>query len=1261
MLKWKKCLTGVLAGILTFASIPVFANAETDKDAVILYTNDVHCAIDDYSKLAAYAAQLEADGQEVLIIDAGDAIQGDTIGSLTEGSAIIDLMNTVGYDYAVPGNHEFDYGMETFLNLTEDANSNFKYLSSNFVDLKTGNTVFDAYDIVELNDEKIALVGIATPESYTKSAPTYFQDENGNVIYGFSADTNAEFYASVQTAIDAARANGADRVIAIGHLGIKGTTEGWKSTDVIANTTGIDVFIDAHTHEVIESATYPNKNGDDVLLSSTGTKFQYFGELTLDDDNVETTALVNPDNVDVTASDAAESAYYAVQDKIDAYNDEISYLYEEIGTSEVDLTLNDADGNWAIRVLETNMANYITDAYKAMTGADIAIANAGGIRASVDAGDVTRKALMDVNPWNNEMCVVKATGQQILDALEFGARLHPENNVGFLHVSGLTYELHNYIDSPVIIDSSNSFVGIEEGQDRRIANVKVNGEAIDPEKEYTLAATKYILQNGGDGFTMFKDCEVVEIPGLACDSEMLIHYLKDTLGGVITEEQYGEAEGRIKVYSSEEEVYQYLKVAGVSVNKSNADDILGDGTVSYDVETNTLTLNNADISTSKEDQNYPVYAKGDLNIVLKGENKLSSEYYYGIAIVDPANADSVNVTISGDGTLDSYGSDGGIFVKGSLTVKGDVTVNGHCGDVTSGSAYGIRVNNDIEICENAKVTAKAGAAPVNSYALYAGDNFTACCNAEVTVEAGLGTERSGGLYAISNIYIKDDAVVTAVGADTSESTNYASESYGIRTTHMYVSGGTLNTKAQGATGISAGIFTQDFELSGGTVNTESVDAGAAQSIGMQSTKTCVISGGTLNAAGGDSDQDSWAIDASNGITISGGNVNCTTGTGERTYGISADTVTITDGNVTVEAGDALLQSRGIRSMNDFIISGGTVNVKAGNAEKRSYGLQSSTTLSIVGGDITVAVGEAEQAVPLYAGSEVNIEETCALIVKGSCGENAEYTLDISNGVLTISGSGDMTDYEQIYDAPWYDHKDIITKIIVEEGITSIGNAAFCACENLETVLLPDSLKEIGVGAFAGSGMTEIELPENLTTIGEAAFIDSSLTKITIPASVTSIGNTAFSECAKLLEIHFDGNAPELTGDYVFSDTTENLTVYIYEDATGFEGTVWNDMTIVVKKRPVVVEPDEEKPTESDKDSVEKPTESDKDSVDKPAESDKGSVDKTTNSDKVSVNTNTSSGQNNAAKTGDSANIMLWAVVAVLSMGTIVMVRRKQKA
>lgn len=526
---------------------------EHGKETFILYTNDVHCAIDDYSELAAYAAQLENEGHDVLIVDAGDAIQGELIGTITEGSAIIDIMNEVGYDFAVPGNHEFDYGMDTFLNIA-DNESKFEYLCSNFIDLRTNDTVFHPYKIVNLDGEEIAIIGISTPESYTKSTPAYFQDENGNVIYSFA---QTDFYNTIQKTIDSAVAEGAQRVIVVGHLGIDGTTDGWKSTDVIANTTGIDVFIDAHSHEVIEGSYFEDKSGNEVLLSSTGTKFAYFGELTLEDNSVEKTKLIRPESVDENSSEAAKAAYDAVQTKVDVCNEQIEYYYGVLGSAEVELTLNNPDtGEWVIRKQETNMGDFVADAYRETTGADISLMNSGGIRAAIEAGDVTRKAIMDVNPWNNEMCVVNATGQQILDALEHGARLYPETSGGFLQVSGLTYEIHAYVESPVAVDEYGSFQSIDENKERRVKNVKVNGETIDPDKTYTVAASYYMLKQGGDGFTMFADSEVLKHEELPNDAEMLIQYFTENLKGKVTKEQYGnlKGEGRIKIYASEAEI-----------------------------------------------------------------------------------------------------------------------------------------------------------------------------------------------------------------------------------------------------------------------------------------------------------------------------------------------------------------------------------------------------------------------------------------------------------------------------------------------------------------------------------------------------------------------------------------------------------------------------------------------------------------------------------------------------------------------------------
>lgn len=549
----QKLLTFLAAAALVlgmFPAIPAMADTETatsDAESIyVLYTNDVHCEVSGYPALAAYREQLMQNGKNVVTVDAGDAIQGEAIGTQTNGSAIVDLMNTVGYDYAVPGNHEFDYSMSTFLDLTQDAD--FTYLSANFVDLRTDSTVFEPYAIKDFDGEKVAFIGIATPESYTKSRPTYFQDENGNLIYGFCGDN---FYDTIQNTVDAARSEGADIVIAIGHLGITDMTEGWRSTDVIANTTGIDAFIDGHSHETIPEQIYQNKDGQDVPLTSTGSKFAHFGVMTIStdaDNNVSiTTTLVQPSDVNIDNSEAAQT----VQQKIDDYNNELSYLYEVLGTSDVTLSENDADGNWVVRKQETNLGDFVTDAYRAISKADIAIVNGGGIRTSINAGEITRKNLIDVNPFNNGMCVIEVTGQQILDALEHGVRDLPENSGGFLQVSGLTYDVDIWKESPVILDDQNMFASIDSSKERRVCNVKVNGQDLDPSKTYTVCGSDYILLNNGSGYTMFKDAAVLANKELPTDTDMLISYFTDILNGRITAEQYGNiaGEGRILIHT----------------------------------------------------------------------------------------------------------------------------------------------------------------------------------------------------------------------------------------------------------------------------------------------------------------------------------------------------------------------------------------------------------------------------------------------------------------------------------------------------------------------------------------------------------------------------------------------------------------------------------------------------------------------------------------------------------------------------------------
>ena len=504
-----------------------------DNDIVILYTNDVHCGVDDnlgYAGLATVKNALEAQGKHVVLVDNGDAVQGDTIGTLSNGEYIIDIMNEAGYDVATPGNHEFDYGMDQFLALTEKAN--FPYVSANFVDAD-GNTVLDPYVIKDVAGVKIAFVGISTPKTITTSTPKYFQDDNGNYIYGFMQDeTGEKLYAAVQSAVDAARAEGAQIVIAMAHLGIEEDCSPWTSSEVIVNTTGIDAVLDGHSHSMIECEKVKNKDGQEVILTSTETKLAYIGCLTIKDDGSMTSTLIS-DN--------------GMKDFVGGIQEEFEELVNTVvASTAVDLVIKDpASGERIVRVTETNLGDLCADAYRAMSGADVAIVNGGGVRADIPAGDITYGQIIAVHPFGNEMCVVECTGQEILDALELGCSKLPAESGGFLHVSGMTYTIDLNVESSVKLDENGMFVSVEG--DRRVTEVTIGGEPLDPEKTYTLASHNYKLKNCGDGYSMFADNVFLQ-DSVMIDNQVLINYIVNVLGGTVGEEYadpYGQ--GRITI------------------------------------------------------------------------------------------------------------------------------------------------------------------------------------------------------------------------------------------------------------------------------------------------------------------------------------------------------------------------------------------------------------------------------------------------------------------------------------------------------------------------------------------------------------------------------------------------------------------------------------------------------------------------------------------------------------------------------------------
>ena len=542
----KKFLALLLA-MMMLMSVTAMAEEATEagltKDVVILFTSDAHAGMDQgwgYAGLAAMRDSL-AKTNHVVLVDNGDAIQGETIATLTNGDAIVDLMNAVGYDVLTIGNHEFDYGMANFLAVAEKQNA--PYVSANFT--YKDELVFKPYEIKEFDGVKIAFVGVTTPRTFTSSTPAYFQDEEGNYVYGFCQDATGEkLYAAVQSAVDAARAEGAEYVVAMGHAGIEVGCIPWTSGEIINNTTGIDFFLDGHAHETEPSDVVLNKNGEEVQRAACGTKLANIGWAKIAVDGTKSTGLYQW-NINVAAP-ALLGLSGSVADAVAEKNASIEEIRKTVvAQTAVRLITHDEDGNRLIRTVETNLGDLCADAYRVLGDADIGMANGGGIRAQFEVGDITLDNIYSVFPYSNVLCVVEATGQQILDALELGAKNYPDENGGFQQVSGLTYEIHAYIPTSVKVDEEGEFISVDG--EYRVKNVMVGGEPLELEKTYTLASHNYMIKLGGDGFIMFKGNNLVQDETLI-DNQLLITYITDTLGGVVGaeyEEPYGQ--GRIVV------------------------------------------------------------------------------------------------------------------------------------------------------------------------------------------------------------------------------------------------------------------------------------------------------------------------------------------------------------------------------------------------------------------------------------------------------------------------------------------------------------------------------------------------------------------------------------------------------------------------------------------------------------------------------------------------------------------------------------------
>lgn len=539
-------LLSILCSVLLIVllSIPVSAaNAEKSNDIVILYTNDTHANIDSplsFDTIGALKKNLEKEYRYVLLVDAGDHLQGTAFGSMDQGASVLQLMNKAGYDLATPGNHEFDYSMDTFLERVREAE--FPYLSCNLYHLEDGvrgENLLESFQAYHFGKEIVAFIGITTPETIVKSTPAYFQDENGSFCYGISGGENGQaLYDDVQFAVDAIRRAGATKVIAVGHLGDDPSSAPWTSEDVIAHVSGLDAFIDGHSHSEVNGKRVLDANGDAVLLTQTGEYLNNVGIMIIDyetgeiqsdliacEDILKTVKNKDGTESSVVSGHRLSSTLYSgpewVNDNTISFvknqwiNKVNQKLKQKIGETQVVLDNYAEDGTRLVRKQETNTGDFAADALYFLfdqmdMNVDAAIVNGGGIRNQAISGTVNYKTCKDIHTFGNVACLQNVTGQQLLDALEWGARFAGSDQEcgGFLQVSGIRYQIDTDWPDSTQKDENGMWIGGPTGG-YRVHDVTVYDRETDSwkplnlQETYRLAGYNYTLRNAGDGYNMF--------------------------------------------------------------------------------------------------------------------------------------------------------------------------------------------------------------------------------------------------------------------------------------------------------------------------------------------------------------------------------------------------------------------------------------------------------------------------------------------------------------------------------------------------------------------------------------------------------------------------------------------------------------------------------------------------------------------------------------------------------------------------------------
>ena len=523
-----------LAGLLAGCSSERMPN-KPESPVVILFETDAHCQMGGYAAMAGLKRDMAGKTPFLTTVSSGDFVQGDIVGTITKGEGIIQILNRVGYDIVVPGNHEFDFGMEQHLNLTEMLNS--EVICANFTNLQTNLPVYKPYAMLKYGKVEIAFIGIGNPGTATSVSPKTFWDENGNTKYSFLPD---DLFPTIQQHVNEVRRNGADYVVILSHLGVDKEEDYPSSPEFIANTYGIDVVLDGHSHVTIQDSILLDSKGKEVLLSSSGSYFQNIGILTLSTDGKFTAELVEASSVQ------KDSSVLEVVSKVKESAMEAGR--KVIGLSGITMNALDAHGEWLVREREMPIGNFCADAFRTVLDTDIAMINGGGIRADLPAGEVSYNTLISVFPFNNTACKAAITGQQLLDALEVSVMELPERNGSFMQVSGLKFKVNQAVATPVVLDGKDLFSHIGDGK-RRVSDVQVLDKAsgkympVDPERTYTLGGINYtITRMGCDG--IFRYAQLLQ-DNIAQDVEVLATYLQ-ILGGKIGRE-YSEAQGRISI------------------------------------------------------------------------------------------------------------------------------------------------------------------------------------------------------------------------------------------------------------------------------------------------------------------------------------------------------------------------------------------------------------------------------------------------------------------------------------------------------------------------------------------------------------------------------------------------------------------------------------------------------------------------------------------------------------------------------------------